>query len=349
MALLVIPLTIYLVQQEQDTRSQAAPSSNLAFSPPSLEATVGGKAVFDIFLDPGTNQVNFIKLVIGFDSTKLGATNESFEIDPAFNIPAIQDPAVEGDQFSVTFNTSDPTAVLQEKTKIGTITFDVLNPSDSPSVVSFDETQTQIRALGTEDSARENMLVDGPPASVSILEETNATPTPSLSPSPTTSPEPTESPTPSPTVDSNNQIPVCEDLSADVATSGEAPYSINFTATGSDTDGEIAKVSFNFGEGSVEDDTTSDGIGTATISAQRSHTYENSGTFTASAVMYDNDGGVSDSGDCSSTVTITGGGTSAPTGSVTPLPDTGPAETIVGAGILGGILFIIGAFLFFAL
>lgn len=351
--LLVIPITVYLVQQQQELQTRATPNTTLSFVPADQIASVGAKVNFEIWVSPGNNQVNFIKLVIKYDSTKLSTTADSFIVDPDSNLSIIEGPVIgaSGDEFSVNLSVgSDPTKVIQQDTKVGDITFEVIGTSETPTEIAFDDTKVEIRSISgaNQDAYSENIFLNGTPATVTLEEAAEASPTPT----PTIETTPTPTSTQSAGSSSQNQAPVCESLITDRSTEGTAPLSITFTANGSDTDGTISKATFSFGEGTVEDVTTGGGIGTNTVNVQKSFTYNNAGSFTASVILTDGSGGVSsDSSSCAVTLTVTGGsgGVSSGSADLTPLPDTGPTETIVGAGILGGILFIIGALLFFAL
>jgi len=352
--LLVIPLTVYLVGQQQQLRSRANPNTNLSFVPPDQTASVGAKVNFDVWVAPGTNLVNFIKLVLKYDSTKLSATESSFVVNPASNLTILQGPVIgtAGDELSVALSVeSDPTKVIQKDTKIGTVTFDVIGPPDTSTQIAFDDKQIQIRSIGAQDPFKENVFVNGVPAKVTI-QGASVSPTPTMTVTPTPTPSIAISPTPTSTgsgaAPSQNQAPVCESLATDRSTTGAAPLSITFTVNGSDIDGTISKATFSFGDGTIENVTSTGGIGTDTVNVQKSHTYNISGTFTASAVLTDNGSVVSNSTSCLVTINVTNGsGTGS--GNVTPLPRTGPSQTIVGAGAIGGILFLIGALLFLAL
>ncbi len=276
-------------------------------------------------------------------------TEKSFTINPASNLSILQGPVIgeAGDDLSVILSIeNDPTKVIQKDTKVGTIAFDVIGPSDTPTQVSFDDTKIEIRSLSgaNQDAFNENVFLNGVPATVTIQAGTEVTPTPTIN----TSPTPTSTQSADGATPSNNQAPVCESLVTDRSPDGAAPLLITFTVNGSDTDGTINKATFSFGDGTIEDETTGGGIGTDTINVQKAHTYNNAGTFTASALLTDDSSGVSDNTNCTVSVNVTDGSSGA-SGSATPLPDTGPTETIVGAGVLGGILFLIGALLFFAL
>jgi len=359
-ALLVIPLTVYLVQQQQQTQSHANPNTTLAFIPASVTKSVGDTVKFDVDVSPGGNQVNFIKLAIKFDPTKLEANDQSFVLDPTSNLSIVQGPTVENDTISVVLSIqNDPTKVIQkDNTKIGSVTFNVIGEASTPTEVSFDATQIQIRSINSNnnDAFNENVFLNGPPADVTIQGAGSTTPTtaePTVATTPTT--EPTEAVTPNPTDEANatpstNQAPVCESLAIAPSAVGDAPFDVTFTVIGNDEDGTIDKVSFNYGDDSnVEDVSTGGGIGTASVSLDQAHTYESSGTFTATAVLTDDGGASSDSSTCTQAVTVSAGGSASESATITPLAATGPSNKVVGLGAIGGVLFLIGALLFLAL
>jgi len=358
--LLAIPATVFLVKQQQDLITRAVANTTLSLTPAEKTASVGDEVTFDIFVSPGNNQVSFIKLVLKFDPEILSTTEDGFTVDPLSNLSIIQGPVVGTDELSVVLTVqADPTKVIQTNTKIGTVAFDVIAPSDLPTQISFDQTQIQISSIAAPDSFTENVFLNGTPANITILGDADLSPTPSATPSATPSPtitddpEATESPTPTPTdsLSSDNEVPVCDLLTTDFGTSGVTPYTLIFTAEGSDFDGTIQKVTFDFGDTTIEDLTEGGGIGTSTVSVENTHTYESSGTFNASVIFTDDLDGVSDSDSCSLDIDVSGGDTEA-TISATPTPtiaDPGPREAIVGIGVLGAILFIIGTLLFFAL
>lgn len=364
MILLVIPVTVFLVQQQQNLQSQANPNTTLSFVPPDKTATVGEKIDFDVWISPGNNQVNFVKLVIKFDATKLSTQEDYFELNAASNLSIIEGPIIgpDGDNISIILSVeNDPTKVIRADTKIGTISFDTLEAADAPTQIAFDDQQVQIRSINgaNQDAFNENVFLNGTPATVTIQEDADVTPgqgtltpaaTPIITTAATFTPTPTSTESGEGSSPSTNQAPVCESLITDRSTDGTVPLSLTFTASGSDTDGTISKVTFSFGDGTVEDVTTGGGIGTDTVNVQKSFTYNNANSFTASALMTDDSGDVSsDSTSCAVTVTVADGdGSTVDSGDVTIAP-TGPTETIFGIGAIGGLLFIVGALLFFAL
>jgi PKD repeat protein len=128
-------------------------------------------------------------------------------------------------------------------------------------------------------------------------------------------------------------------LTTDVATNGFTPYTISFTATGSDTDGTISKISFNFGD-TAQDLTTGGGIGTSSVSAQMMHVYVTPGIYTAYALLTDSTNDVSaQQTNCTQTITIAASQSAEITS--TPVP-TGDNKAIFSFGALGIIITIIG-------
>lgn len=348
--LIGIPLTVFLVQQQQQTAIRATKSTTLALSPSTKTVNVGKEVELDVNLDPGgVNQVSFVKFIITYDSTKLKPSDTAF-IVKGTELSILQGPTVDTNTLTVTLSVGPAFQnAIQSPTTIGTVKFDALAPTTGFTTVSFDQTQTQIRSLGTTDTASENVFLTGTPAQITIAGvEATPTPSPSAEATPTPSPSPTPTPEASPTatpITTTNSAPVCQSLTTDGSEAGTAPYALNFTATGSDSDGTISKVTFNFGDGVVEDVTQGSGAGS--ISTQTSHTYNSTGTFSATATITDSSGGTSNPTTCTKIITVSsaiGGGTTPTT-----TPVTGPDRTFIGIGIIGAALSLIGMLLFFAL
>ena len=344
-ALIAIPLTVYLAQQQQETQSHANPTTTLALSPASVTKAVGENVNLDVVLTPGGNQVNFVKLALKFDPTKLEANEQSFVVDPLSNLSVVQGPTVENDTLTVVLSVqNDPTKVIKTSTKIGSVAFTTLAASSVPTQISFDATQIQIRSInsGNNDAFNENVYTgQGTAASVTIQGEVSPTASPTAIPTV----EATE--TPDPTIEAGT-TPTCDSLTPD-STTGIAPLTVNFEAVGGEPGGSISKVTFNYGDGQTEDVTTGGGLGTDTVDITQSHEYASSGSFTATAVLTDDNGGISDSTNCSQLITVSSGGEASNSATITPLEATGPSTKIVGLGAIGGVLFLIGALLFLAL
>ena len=322
-----IPLTIYYLQQQQETRTRAQKSTVLKFAPDStstspIKKSIGDSIPLDIMVDPGVNLVSFVKLQIKYDTDKLATASSNAFVPNSVVFPTVlEGPIYSNGKIEVTLSVGpDPTKAVQSLAKAGTITFKTQAATNDgqPTLVTYGVT-TQVLSVGSTDQAAENVLSSTVPAAIAIAD---AAITPTLTPTSTTTPTPTISVTntptptlvftptptfaPSPTgTQSANQLPICNSLAVDRATTGVAPFAITFTASGSDPDGTISKVNFNFGDGAVSGDiTNSGGIGTNTVNVQTSHQYVNAGTYTASVLLTDNSGGFSSASACQQTIIV---------------------------------------------
>jgi hypothetical protein len=319
---------------------------------------------------------------ISYDATKLSLdqTNGIKQNDASFP-SVLEGPTYTNGNVSITLSIgADPTKVAQTPTKVATITFKAKDTTNStPTAVKFVDGQTQVLSIASSDQPSENVLSATKPVNIAI-NASSTTPTPGTGTTPTpstTTPTPSTATTPAPTTAQKaNAAPTCTSLTFDRAASGTAPFAITLTANGRDSDGTISKVTFNFGDGPVQDVTQSGGIGTNTVSTPLAHTYNNAGTYQASVVLIDNAGAIS-SGTCTQTITVsaatanggggttggtggtptqlpaTGGGgaepTTAPTVPTPTLKPSGPGDTVLAGGVVAAIVSIVGVVMFFAL
>ncbi len=358
--LVVIPLTVYLVQQQQKTKSGAAPATTLGFNPASKTIGVNDTVNLDVMMNPATNQVSFVKLIINYDATKLATAAAGATVCPTRpndalcpNIAAfpsvLQGPIYGPGTISVTLSIGgSPQNIVQTATRIASLSFQAIASTDPGTTqITIDQPQSQVLSIASTDQFNENVLSTVSPATITITAAVSSpTPTPTPTPEPTASPtpEPTASPTP------NAQAPVCESLTLSGAATGTAPYSLTFTATGTSSASTISKVTFNFGDSAVLDEPQSGGP--SSVSVQSSHTYNSAGTFVASASLTDVLGNVSDTANCTQTITVTAAPTSTAIAQATPappLPVVGPDAKILAIGAIGTILSVLGILLFFAL
>jgi hypothetical protein len=339
--LIAIPFSVYVAQKRQTISTKAAKSTTLSFEPTSTTAKIGDTVNLDIMLDPGTNLVSFAKLSIKFDASKFSADSlAQNQTGNALKEP-IDPPQYDNTNGKATISLSigaDPVNAIKTKTKIATLQMKAKAETISTgSSVTFDTTSdnTQVLSIANADGTSENVLLSAASSATIII----AAAAPTSTPVPTSAPVPTGSP-------SSSSAPICSILEASGPTTGVAPYPLTLTATGSDSDGTISKISFNFGD-SMEDLTTGGGIGTSSVSGQLSHTYNTPGTYTAYAILTDNSNTLSAQRDsCTKTITISSANT-IPTTPPTqqPLPPTGDGKIIFGLGAMGVIFTIVGGVL----
>lgn len=376
--LIIIPLTVYLVQQQQKLKVGATPQTTLSFNPASTSVNSGQNFSLDVSLNPGTNpgnQVSFVKLTIQYDPAKVATTGAGLVANTAIFPSVLQGPTYTSNTASITLSvgSNSQNVITTTQPKIATINFQALNTTAAAqTTVSFvyDTTQnspTQVLSVAPSDQFSENVLASPQSATIAIAPST-ASPTPTASPS--------TSPSTSPSgATSQDQPPVCSSLSLDRSASGVAPYALTFTANGTDSDGTISKVEFQFGDGQIQDITT--GLGTKTMNVSASHNYQNTGTYVAKAVLTDN-ANLTNTNNCTQTITVTGA-SAGPTSTIqsvtvvtaspsatpivtaTPttiaqgpttkggLPATGPGDQILSWGTLGAITTVVGFLLLFGL
>lgn len=388
--LVTIPLTIFLISQRQDVRTEAQAATTLSFEPQSsanapIEYSQGDNITLDIYADPGeVNLIQFIELEILYDPTKISTPEagvESIEIESG-SLTLVDGPVATEGKIALTLSTGvDPSSLISTRQKIATLNLKALENTDGvPTAISFGPS-TIVSSAAETDETTENVLSGALSAYINILPSseispsvspepsspapTNTTPTVGLSPAPTSTLSATTTVTPTGTSGTSTNIsPVCLALEADRAPSGASPFSITLTARGSDQDGTISKATVSFGDGQVMDITNSGGIGSSTVAASAAHTYQNAGTYTATAVLTDSDGGVSID-NCNITITVTestsssqttgtSGDGSTTTTSVAPtsvpnLPATGPDQRFIILGSIAGFITLIGAIIFLAL
>ena len=359
--LVAIPLTVYLAQQQQKTKSNAEKSTILSLvesgkTNKDITTTVGQNINLDVMVNPGNNFVSYVKLTISYDPTKIATASPGI-VANSDTVSIFEGPTYGPSQVSITLATGgDQTKVIQTATKIATITFNTLTPTETaPTQVGFGS-DAEVLSTAPSDTSKENVLSTTNPAAITITGETTTT----TNAGTTTTTVPGETTT---TTTLPNQSPICSSLVLDREATGAAPLAINFTANGNDTDGTISKVTFNFGDGTVNDVTTGGGIGTQIVNVQANHIYNNSGTFSATAIITDSQSGASATTNCSQVISVTAASGDSPvqptvaplptaTPTIAPIPTiapTGPGDAIMTIGALGAIFTIIGAILLFAL
>ncbi|MBI1982301.1 MAG: hypothetical protein HYS68_01835 [Candidatus Levybacteria bacterium] len=197
--LLVIPLTVYILQKQQEVRSRAVAATKLYFSQPSqtaelttLQKTIGETFNLDIVVNPGTNQnqISFIKLNITYDSAKIEVVDPKLRINATAFPATLEAPSYTSGIASVTVSVgADPASVITQVTKVADITFKV--KATSPSTTSIAFTGSQVLSIATSDQPSENVLIgSGTPLSLTIGGAA-ATPTPTVPAAPTATLAPT--------------------------------------------------------------------------------------------------------------------------------------------------------------
>ena len=365
--IIAIPITIYLVSLQQKPKASSVPATTLAFSPANQSAKIGDDLTFDININPGSNSVSLVKVLISYDATKLSANEGAFIPNGSIFQSIVSGPIYEPGKISVTMSIGANSPPIDKAVKVGSITFKTLASTDAASTQLTFGNETQVLSTGATDQFNQNVLSNTTPANVSIAsspvvttpsptsapiqEATQSsilTPTPSptlLTPTPTTGQSlPTTQPTPDTKVIASGG-PACVSFTADRTLNGTVPFNVNFTLVATDAAATTTKATFNFGDGQTKDLTQADGVSGFGANALTLHVYSIAGTFVATGSITDANGNVSSTSNCSLTVVVSNPGT---TILPSPLPPSGPSN-IVTFGIIGTILVVLGAVLLLAL
>lgn len=163
-------LTIFLVQKVQETRSRAEKATVLSLTPTNQNIEAGKEGQLSLVVNPGSNQVNFIKTAIVFDKDKFNLTDDSFKLDSTLGLSFIEQPKVQDGVLTFVVGVgNDPTKVITRTESIGKIDFTVKDDAtDGDSDVNFDEENTQVRSVGATDPFTQNVLSSTVRATITV-------------------------------------------------------------------------------------------------------------------------------------------------------------------------------------
>ena len=195
--LAVVPLTVYMVGQQQELRSKAAPATVLTLNPNTMTKNKGDIFSFDVQIDTAANNVAVAELHVIYDATKL----EALSITNGPLAPKIAaSGVVGGGTASITVRAENTTKPIKGTGTIAVIRFRAIERTETLSQVKFDTT-TFVSGLG---ESNPNVLTSSIPASVTISAGQSSQTVPTSIPTVAPTPRPTtdqplaETPTPTP-------------------------------------------------------------------------------------------------------------------------------------------------------
>lgn len=184
-----IPITVSFLSKQQQESSHAAPSTSLSFNPSSstaspIQTSVGKTINLDLYVNPGSNDVTFVKYQVTYDPTKVAlVSTDPFDLNNT-TFTSVEGPVINSGSYAQSVSIgSDPTKVITQSTKIGTLHFTAIGGTNGgTTTISFNNISEALSA-GPSDQASENVLSTTTPAVLSI--SGGATPSTSPSPLPT--------------------------------------------------------------------------------------------------------------------------------------------------------------------
>jgi hypothetical protein len=201
--IIIVPLSVYLGNKQTQLNSNAAASTTLAFSQPAIQVAAGSPISTTITMNPGSNAVSLIQLVITYDSSMV-TPNQTTGFQPNTTaFPTVLDGPTygtcNGTQCTMSISLSignNVTQAITQATTIGTVNFQPVK--EGTTQLFFDPT-TQIFSIAAADQANENVLSTSTPTTITIGQASASTPTPFpfATITPTQGQSTTDTPTPS--------------------------------------------------------------------------------------------------------------------------------------------------------
>jgi hypothetical protein len=198
--LISIPLTVSLLSHQEKTQSNAASSTSLSFTPSStttapMQTSVGSNFDLNMYVNPGTNDVSFIKYEVTYDPTKVQLVTSNPVTLNSSVFTSVEGPVLGTGTLAQSVSIgANPTNVITQNTLVATLHFTAVgNTSGGTTDLAFGSISEALSA-GPNDQATQNVLSTTTPAIISI--SGSGTSSPSASPNPSASPIPSEPPLP---------------------------------------------------------------------------------------------------------------------------------------------------------
>lgn len=175
LTLVVLPITLFYFQQPQQTQTHAEKSVVLSYEPSSsqtnsqLQIPAGSTFTLDVYLDPGTNSVSFVKLDMDYDATKFEPAG-GFIPDSTIFPQVVEGPINTPGKIEATLSIgTNLSSAIKTKVKIGTLALKALDnvPANTTSVISFDP-DSQALSVSSNSSYGENVIANTTPVTVQI-------------------------------------------------------------------------------------------------------------------------------------------------------------------------------------
>jgi hypothetical protein len=161
--LIAIPATIFLVKQNQEMRSKAAPATSLALIPANITKNIGDSFDLTVQIDTGLNEIFVAALYIAYDPTKLEAV--SITNGPLFPNVLISGAIDTAGKASITVGAANQMTPIKGTGIAATVKFKALAATSGPISVQFVNPDTFV---GAKQEGATNVLVGSVPARITI-------------------------------------------------------------------------------------------------------------------------------------------------------------------------------------
>lgn len=178
LGLVVLPMTIFFIQQQQSTQSQAEKTVILSYEPSStstapLQIPAGTTFTLDVYMDPGSNGVSYIKAEMLYDATKFELAGGFIPNQKVFSQIVEAPNPTPGKVITTLSIGSDTSKAVTSKTKIGTLALKALSnvPANGTSTVTFGQ-NSQVLSVTNNSSFNENVIASTVPANIKFNQQT---------------------------------------------------------------------------------------------------------------------------------------------------------------------------------
>lgn len=156
-------LLIFLVGQRQDQRSRADKATVINFADTTEDVAPGDQFDLEVKIDPGSNQVSIVELVVKYDEDVLTIDESGFE-KTITNLDLVTEPSVNNGEIKISLSLAggNATNVIKNAGSLGILSFTVNEDAPAGDTrVIVDTTKTQVRSLLGRDEYGENVLSSG--------------------------------------------------------------------------------------------------------------------------------------------------------------------------------------------
>lgn len=172
LAIFGLAITLWVLRQRTLQNPHAAAATTLSFTPTSLTVAVGSPISSDIMVDPSTNKVSLVKIILSYDNTKIQVTSDNASLTPNTSLfpQTLDTPKTNCNGSSCTLSAtfsvgSDPTKAIQSKATVATFHAQLIAASTSPIVIPF-TTTSAVYSIASTDQAAENVLSSTSPLTI---------------------------------------------------------------------------------------------------------------------------------------------------------------------------------------
>ncbi len=330
--LIAIPVTVFLVAQQQELRKKAAPATTLSIVPSALTKKTGEVFSLDIAIDTGDNQVVAAELHVVFDPTKLEAqtiTNSS--LFPNILTAGV----VERGSVAITVGAADVKKPVKGTGTVAVARFKTLEKTETPTSIRL-APNTFVGGLG---EGATNVLIGTIPATITITDVGTTSTTTIATSSATT--VMTKTPLPTPLITSSPTATAPATLTISSPASGSTMTTTTPTIRGKSSPGAIITITIYSTPQTVTVKADANGNWSYTPSSSLTNGLHNvvvsapgpSGSTQTATTQFMIAGGSSPPASQSATI--------APTAA--PIPQSGTMSLTLVSLSLGLLFFLIGA------